>query len=119
MREHSSFDRATFMANFQGMEDLAQETIKSFLSIVPDLLLACERALQKKDMSEIERLAHTLKGALSNFYAEPSMDLAFKLEKMGHEKSINGADKVFVELKNAVAMLFGDLNALLIERNAG
>lgn len=118
MSQATSFDKVTFMTNFQGMEDLAHETIRSFLSTLPILLSAVEAAIQSKNAEELELSAHTLKGAASNFYAEPSRALAFQLEKMGHESSVDGADKVLAELKIAVTKLTADLNVLLNERKA-
>lgn len=47
------------MMNFQGMEDLAHETIKSFLSALPDLVLAVETSILSKNASDLELAAHT------------------------------------------------------------
>lgn len=75
------FDQITFLANFSGMEDLAMETIRSFISTLPALIAAIDQAIQSGKARDLELSAHTLKGAASNFYAEGSKRLAWQLEK--------------------------------------
>lgn len=113
-----SFDKNTFMANFQGMEDLAHETIKSFLPTLPSLISDVEEAIDSKNALKLELAAHTLKGAVSNFYAEPSKILAWKLEQIGHAQTTLDANKIFFELKNELEGLRGALESLLNEWKA-
>ncbi len=112
------FDRLTFMANFQGMEDLAEETIKSFLSTLPSLISAIDEAVRSANAAKLELAAHTLKGVVSNFYAEPSRLLAQEIEQIGHARSTANADKVFLELKTELERLHSALESLLNERTA-
>lgn len=111
-----SFDKKTFMANFDGMEDLAEETIRSFLSTLPGLISAVDLAIHTKNASKLELAAHTLKGAVSNFYAEPSRILAWKLEQIGHAQTTSDANKVFLEMKVELEVLCSALESLLSER---
>ncbi len=104
-----SFDQKAFLSNFQGMEDLAEQTICSFLTTLPQLVFAVESAIQNQNPKELELSAHTLKGVLSNFFAEPSRLLAWKLEKMGHDQLIQDASQVLLELSPELTRLFEDL----------
>ena len=106
----ATFDRDSFSANFSGMEDLAQETILSFLTSLPKLLSEVEKALQTKNCAALELSSHTLKGALSTFFAEPTRELAWKLEQMGNTQSITDAEAVFQELKLHLDRLTKDLH---------
>lgn len=107
------FDREIFMANFRGMEDLARETVSSFLSTLPVLISAVESAIQSKNASDLELAAHTLKGAISNFYAEPSRVLAWKLEVQGKERKLDGAEATLLELKAKLGALSIELQKVI------
>ncbi len=77
------FDENNFLVNFSGMEDLACETVGSFLQTSDELFAAVEKAIQSNDPKQIEITAHTLKGSVSNFYAKECYDLALKIEELG------------------------------------
>lgn len=113
-----SFDRIKFMTNFQGIEDLAIETINSFLESLPQLVLALETAIHKMRADEIELAAHTLKGAISNFYAEPAQLAAWKLEHMSHGSDLPGMKVAFSNLKIELVRLERDFRIFLSERKA-
>ncbi|RPJ77988.1 MAG: Hpt domain-containing protein [Alphaproteobacteria bacterium] len=89
------FDRDLLFANFHGIEDMIPEIIECFLLAIPKLTLALESAVKSKNFEAIQISAHTMKGAVSNFYAEPSKKLALQLEKIGREKVIADADELF------------------------
>lgn len=113
-----SFDKATFMNNFQGVEDLAADTISSFLDTLPELTLALEASIQNGKPSEIEISAHTLKGVISNFYAEPARLAVWKLEQMGRGNNLEGLKTAFSNLKIELDRLEQDLKTFLNERRA-
>lgn len=114
------FDEKTFFENFQGMEDLAQETIKNFLEHLPTLLSAVQKSIQSQNSEELEISAHSLKGALSNFYAEPARLLAWKLEELGNKKNPiqPDGDKLFQELQGELKRLTDALNVYASQRIA-
>lgn len=114
--KHKSFDQQTFMSNFQGIEDLAYEAITSFLTTLPTLNSAIEAALRAKNASDLELNAHTLKGAVSNFYAEQSRSLAFELEVMGKEKKLERAEETFLLLKEELKLLSIELNKFIEQK---
>lgn len=106
-----SFNEAAFKGNFLGMERLAHEAITSLLSVLPVLTAELEFAIRSKDPSRIEMAAHTLKGAVSNFYAEPSMALAEKLEQNGGSKVMSDVPHLFADLKIELDRLMEDLRS--------
>ncbi|MDZ4660393.1 MAG: Hpt domain-containing protein [Pseudomonadota bacterium] len=106
-----AFDREAFLANFQGMDSLANEIIASFHRELPQQIVAIELAIKSKNSAELEMAAHTLKGVVLNFCAKPSILLAAKLEEMGHNKVFENAEENFKELKIALDKLSKELNS--------
>ena len=112
------FDRNLYLANAGVLEDFAKETVLSFLETLPKLTTDIEMAITSKNASELEFAAHSLKGAISHFYAEPSRLLCWKLEQMGHGKDFDGMKKTFCDLKMELDRLVQALKEFANERNA-
>lgn len=110
------FDRETFLNNFQGLEDLVCETIHSFFTVLPGQMADIEAAISNKNSLDLELAAHTLKGTVSNFYAEPCKFLAWKLEQMGHGPMSNECDVVFKKLQIELKKLTKELQILANEK---
>lgn len=115
-RKLSSYDHNAFFSNFHGMEDLAYEAIQSFLATLPSLISALEKAVMEKNAKNIETSAHTLKGSVSNFHANVSVQMAKDLELMGKSKALEGAEKLFFELKIELKILNKELQGLVDEQ---
>lgn len=113
-----AFDRNAFLANFHGMEDLAIQTINSFLSTLPSVVSALEIAIQNRNAIDVELNAHTIKGVVSNFFAEPSRILALQLEQMGSANNLEQAEKLFMQLKDELQKLTEALNQETIIKRA-
>src|SRR5712691_8641718 len=62
-------DRATLMERLEGDAGLLAEMVGLFLQDYPRLLAAMREAAARGDAKSLERAAHTLKGAVSNFAA--------------------------------------------------
>jgi CheY-like chemotaxis protein len=106
----ANFDRAKYESNFVGMEDLATATVESFLEQQVHLLSAIEDALLVKDSKALELSAHTLKGAVSNFFAEPTRLRAAKLEELGRLGQWDKTEEIHLELKAEAEKLNSDLH---------
>ncbi|BBH54653.1 GAF domain-containing hybrid sensor histidine kinase/response regulator [Fluviispira sanaruensis] len=109
----TSFNKKAFLGNYLGMEDFSTTVIMDFLIAIPKLVSAVETSLQNKDPYALEIAAHTLVGALSNFFAESAISLAKKLEKMGHDKSIDNSMEIFQELSSKISILKYELRELI------
>lgn len=107
-----SFDKTTFLLNFSGIEDVAQVAIENFISILPELKNSVLKSIQENNSVELERAAHTLKGVVSNFYAEPSRLLASKLEIVGSQNKISEAMQIYSMLEVELLRLSEDLSTL-------
>ena len=75
-------------------------------------------AIQSRNASDLELKAHTLKGAVSNFYAKRVSLLASKLEVHGKENDMNGVEDAFVELKASLDALVSELKKVIDEKAA-
>ncbi len=108
-----SFDKKLFLGNFSGIEGFYITVINSFLFSLPKLLSNVGISIMNNNTSELEIASHTLKGALSYLFAEPTMILSAKLEKIARDKNIDEAWKVFQELKDKIVTLEIELKELI------
>lgn len=99
------FDQSAFLRNFNGMEDLALDTVLSFVKSLPPMLMQIENAISMGRPADLEMAAHNIKGAVSNFYAEPSKLLAWQLEQIGQGPNVDGSARIFLDLKDELSRL--------------
>jgi two-component system, sensor histidine kinase and response regulator len=81
-------DRAVALDRVGGDEELLAEVAQLFLEDYPNSMREIDEAVSKGDAKLLERAAHTLKGAASNFGANPVVDSAFALEMAGRAGSL-------------------------------
>lgn len=74
-----------------------------------NLLGSVEAALDAGDPQALERAAHTVKGAVAVFGAEPARSRAERLETLGRDGDVEGAPAVYSELREWVVRLGDDL----------
>lgn len=92
------FDKKRFVANFSGLEDVLTQTVQSFLKHRPKLIKDIQDATVARDAKALELAAHTLKGAVSNFFAGPARLLAEELERAGKAGNLIGVDDLIPRL---------------------
>ncbi|RYZ67685.1 MAG: response regulator, partial [Proteobacteria bacterium] len=117
-KKSAAFDRKRFNANFKGLEDLADQTVRDFIEVMPSLHTLVAEAIAAKDASALHIRAHTLKGALSNFYAERARDCAGRLELLGKTETFTHADETFSDLTRELSELKTDLQSFLSSKAA-
>jgi PAS domain S-box-containing protein len=76
------FDAAAFAARVDGDHALIRELVELFLMDCPQRLTCLQQAMQDADWQAVERAAHSLKGAVSNFCAPRALDAALRLESL-------------------------------------
>jgi PAS domain S-box-containing protein len=96
---------------------LLAQIVELFFEHCTDQLSQVEEAIARKDCNALMRSAHTLKGSLSNFAAEAASNLALKLETMGRNNSVEGADETLQNLKNEIEQLLPALSAFAKEKH--
>ncbi|HEV2386612.1 MAG TPA: response regulator [Candidatus Acidoferrales bacterium] len=108
-------DRAAVLTLVEGDRQLLEQLVSIFLDEVPTQLAGLKQAIGDGDAPRVERLAHTLKGAISNFAASSAWEAARRLETLGREKNLAGAEAALTSLGQEVERLKPALQALAQE----
>ncbi len=102
-------DLATALARLEGDAELLGELIDLFLADGESYLAELDTALAREDQAGLQRAAHTLKGVLATFCAEPACTLAFRLEQAAREQPPGALAPLCAELNKAVRDLLAQL----------
>jgi PAS domain S-box-containing protein len=113
------FDRNMTLTQVEGDKELLQEIIGLFFEGIPKLLSAIQESITHCDARALERAAHTLKGAVSNFGAKSAHDTALRLEIIGRGGDLTHSEEAYAELEKEVTRLGEALAALREETVAG
>ncbi|MDX2034407.1 MAG: response regulator [Blastocatellia bacterium] len=103
------FDRAIIEELTEGSPEMLTELISLFTEDSVRLLEEARRVLTAGQSRELYAIAHTLKGAASNFGAHPVVSAARLLEELSKTGEMAAAESVYVTLSIEV----GRLNAAL------
>ena len=74
------FDWNIALANTGGDRRLLQELVEIYLAEAPNLINAIEQAIQGRNLDQLHRAAHTLKGALLTLATNEATTAAANLE---------------------------------------
>jgi PAS domain S-box-containing protein len=99
------FDRTALLDYVACNEALLHKIIDRFQEQSPKLLAAVSEAIARRDAAALQFSAHTLKGVVGNFFAETARDAALRLEVMGREGNLAGADEAHAVLTREVERL--------------
>lgn len=105
-------DKEALIAQFGGDEEILQEIIIEFINMYPEMLKAIETAIITNDAHALHQSAHSFKGAVSNFFAQKITDQALKLEQLGKNGQVTGAQEMFSDLSQDVVLLVMELKKL-------
>jgi CheY-like chemotaxis protein len=81
-----------------GNHDLLLDLIDMFLEDYPKSVEELQEAITAGDAQRTERLAHSLKGAVSSFGAHGAYNLAHDLECRGHQGELGNASSILRQL---------------------
>ena len=115
----ASYDRDVLLERLESDTELIRSLVNVFESDRPTLLGDLEAAVDANDPDALARAAHTIKGALGVFAAEPARARAERLEFMGRDADMAHARKEYEELRDDVLLLQVDLEKLLVELDEG
>jgi CheY-like chemotaxis protein/HPt (histidine-containing phosphotransfer) domain-containing protein len=105
-------DRETLLSRVDNDTELLKEIAGLFLENCPKLMADIKDAVSKRDMQALERAAHTLKGSVSNFFAQEAVDAALQLESIARSGDTTQVDEAFEELEKKIERLKPALSAL-------
>jgi CheY-like chemotaxis protein len=95
-----------------GKPQVLAQIAQLFLDEGPRLLGDIRRSLTDRAFKEMERAAHTLKGSADLFGAQAVVNVAWRLEKMGREQDVKGADDACTLLEAELERLMPALTEL-------
>jgi PAS domain S-box-containing protein len=107
-----SLDRQAVLSRLEGDVDLMRELVKIFLQDAPRLLAEAKSALADGDATRLQRAAHTLKGAASNFSALAAAGAAERLETVARDGDLGKADEAVRTLEDALTQTIPALKDL-------
>ena len=88
-----------------GREDLLKQMVGLFFKEVDKLVTSLRDAIAQREMTKVQRLAHSIKGSASCFAAPPAVAAAARLEFMGQAGDLTDADEAFAYLEREVDRL--------------
>ena len=97
--EHQTFDREAFLERLDGDLRLARDLIATYLEESPAMRAGLRAALESGEPSNLERAAHTLRGALSAVSAAIASDLADQLETSSRDGDLSAGPETVAELE--------------------
>jgi two-component system, sensor histidine kinase and response regulator len=92
-------DLATILRIVEGDKALLSELGEIFLQDYPSQLTELRKAINHGDAHQLERTAHSFKGALGTIGATAASNLAYELEIIGHTACLDEASTVLEKLE--------------------
>jgi len=111
-------DRAGMLASVENDLALLRELVEIFFAEFPGLLAQIRSGLGRSHAESVERAAHTLKGALSNFGARRACEAARAVETPARDARLDEARNHFPRLESEVARACQALSDFLREAGA-
>jgi two-component system, sensor histidine kinase and response regulator len=101
----STIDRSDLLQRLYGDERLAADVVRLFVGECPTMIDAVGSALAKRDVEQVRRAAHTLKGSASTAAAHGVADAARTLEKLAAEGRLDALDEAWAHLSREATTL--------------
>jgi two-component system sensor histidine kinase/response regulator len=107
-----TLDREVILERVGGDVEFLQEIAGLFAEDCPKLLAEIRTAISTRDPEALQRAAHTLKGSVSNFGAEPARLAALRLEMLGRNGDLTEAPEACSVLEDEMQRFTAALAAL-------
>jgi PAS domain S-box-containing protein len=110
--EKEILDRDKILERTGADEETLKEIVELFVTESAKLMERIRDAVTNEDASELQKAAHTLRGSIRIFGAERAAAAALRLETMGHDKNLVGAEEAWQVLVKEIERLRPLLNDL-------
>src|SRR5439155_61034 len=110
--EAVALDRVAILARIDGDEELLKELVAVFLDDSVQLMNEIREALARRDSKMLQCAAHALKGSAANFGTSAVCEAASRLEMIGQNENLVGAEAAWAELEEAMKNLKPALRSL-------
>ena len=97
------FDSA--LGRAMGNRELLEMLLTEFIATMPAKIKDLKASTEKQNAEELERQAHTLKGASASLSAEKISELALQLELMARKRKLDDAKQVIDNLEEELGRL--------------
>jgi two-component system sensor histidine kinase/response regulator len=111
-RASSRLDLAAALDRVEGDRELLEEIARLFAEECPGLIDQIRRARQANDLPELQRAAHTLKGAASNVAATTVAESALALETQARTGQMDHMDELIAALASEIDLVLPEFDAL-------
>jgi len=101
----SPVDMKEAMNRFGDDREFFKDMVQEFLNYVPEQMKILEEAVQSKDVSAVQKNAHSIKGAAGNLSAQKIFSLALSLENSDQDSDCTNAPSVLNDLKTEISHL--------------
>lgn len=85
----------------------------TMVTIVPQKMKELRAAIDRMDHDTIERVAHSIKSAANSVAAGDLAEIAFQLEKSGHEKDAEKSMRLIPALEKNIQLVLEDIKAYI------
>ncbi len=103
------FDRAEALEQCLGSVEMLTQLARVFSQNADQMMAAINDAITAHDAKALHRSAHTFKGAVGNLAAKKGYDAALRLEQMGRNNDMTGAQEAFEQLQQILNLLRSSL----------
>ena len=108
-----TIDRNQVLELTGGSVETLREVVELFVVECPKLMERIHEAITNEDSTELQRAAHTLKGSVQVFGVKRAAAAALRLETMGRDGNLDGAEKSRRALADEIEHLMLMLSDLL------
>jgi signal transduction histidine kinase/DNA-binding response OmpR family regulator/HPt (histidine-containing phosphotransfer) domain-containing protein len=106
----SDFDRTEALNRVGGSEEILRELVELFRTECPKQMIDIQQQHAVRDLPALGRAAHTLKGSVAIFAAQPAYEAALRIEKMGRSGDASNFDEAWHDLQSAIDRLMAALD---------
>jgi CheY-like chemotaxis protein len=108
----SSIDGEGLLSRSENDRELMREIAGLFIEHSPRMLRDLREGLWRRDAQAVERAAREIKGSLDTLAAAAAAEIAWRIEAMGREGDLGGAEETFSILEREVRRMRPELSAL-------
>ena len=109
-----ALDKADLMDRVDGDMEFLAETVEMFKEDGPELIEQMRLAVGDGNAESLASAAHTFKGMVANFSAQPTIDAALRLETMGKSGNLADAGEALNSLEKEALRLTSALEDVLV-----
>jgi HPt (histidine-containing phosphotransfer) domain-containing protein len=109
----TTFNSDELLASVDNDREFLADTVAMLADDAPGLIEQARTAAVSQDAGTVIEAAHTLKGMIANFRAEPARAVALELETLGKQDRLDAVPAACNRLEAEVNRLLAELRAFL------